>query len=143
MCLDPKSPLYRGWYCGLTHFVGNNENTKKMITDGFEFVTSKPGNFWAGRYRDIVLYGMERDTDKLQSRMVSSGKYEVTLTCEMDPAIFDFPLTVKLRINERAKTVTAKQGDKPINSKVIENAGQKFALVEVVPNRGPAMVEAK
>jgi len=142
-CLDPKSPLYRGWYCGLTHYVGNHEDAKKMLTDGFDFVTSKPGNFWVGRYRDIVLYGMERDTDKLQSRMVSSGKYELTLTCEMDPAIFDFPLTVKLRINERAKTITATQDGKPINARVIENAGQKFALVEVVPNRGLAMVDAK
>ena len=142
-CVDPKSPFYRGWYCGLTHFVGNHEDAKKMLTNGFEYATSKPGNFWVGRYRDIVLYGMERDTNSLQSREVSSGKYELNLTCQMDPAIFDFPLTIKVKVKESAKAVTAQQGGKPIDAKIIDNAGQKFALVEVVPNRGPALVEAK
>lgn len=142
LCLDSKSPFYRGWYCGLTHFVGNHEDTKKMLTDGFDFVTSTPGNFWVGRYRDIVMYGMERDTHNLQGRTVGPGRYEVTLTCAMDPSIYDFPLTVKLKINDNAKTITAKQGGKPIDAKIIENEGRKFALVEVVPNRAPAQVEA-
>jgi len=142
-CLDPKSRYYRSWYCGLTHFVGPHEDTKKMLTEGFEFVTKTPGEFWLGRYRDVILYGMERDTDKLQSRIVEPGKYELALTSQMDPALYDFPLTVKVKIGDSAKTVTAKQGDKPIDVRIIENAGKKFALVEVVPNRGPALVETK
>jgi len=140
-CLDPQSPLYRGWYVGLTHFVGNHEDTKTMITDGFYFVTKTPGDFWLGRYRDVVLYGMERDTHTLRSRTMAPGKYELALTCQMDPAMYDFPLTVKLKIRDSAKTITAKQADKPIDARMIENAGKKFALVEVVPNRGPALVE--
>ena len=142
-CLDPKSPNYRGWYCGLTHFVGNHENTKKMITDGLEFVTKTPGNFWVGRYRDIVLYSMERDTHQLQARTTGPGQYELTLTCQMDPAVYDVPLTVKVKVPDQAKAVSANQGDKTIDANLIENDGHKYALVGVIPNRGAAIVVAR
>ena len=75
--------------------------------------------------------------------MVAAGKYEITLTCEMDPAIYDFPLTVKVRVGDGVKTIAAKQGGKAVEAKMVENGGHKYGLVEVVPNGGVAQVEAE
>jgi len=54
----------------------------------------------------------------------------------MDDKLFDFPLTVKVRLPEAWTAVAAVQGDKPVEAKIVEHEGGKFALVKAVPDRG-------
>ena len=54
----------------------------------------------------------------------------------MDDPRFDFPLTVKVRLDPAWKTIAATQAAKPVEAKRVEHDGGTYALVQAVPGRG-------
>ena len=62
----------------------------------------------------------------------------------MDDALFDYPLTIKVRLPVTWSGVAARQGLGPAPVQVVERDGSRFALVKAVPDRGEvAIVEKK
>ena len=59
----------------------------------------------------------------------------------MDDALFDFPLTVKVRLDAAWASAKALQGAKEMGCTVVEHDGAKFALVQVVPDRGDVVLK--
>ncbi len=135
--------FYRGWYCCHFHLVKPEEREKLQKT--FETLSAKikSGELWAGLFRDIAMYGQERDTAKLAVKENAKDKIVLSLTDDMDDSIFNYPLTVKLRIDASWKTVEAVQDSKKIGCRIIENDGNRFALVQVVPDKGDVTISWK
>jgi hypothetical protein len=63
-----------------------------------------------------------------------------TLSDEMDDAIYDYPLTVKVRMYDHWQAAAATQGGAPLEVTTVENGGATFALVKAVPDRGEVVV---
>jgi hypothetical protein len=62
----------------------------------------------------------------------------------MDPALYTFPLTVKVRLPDGWTGVAATQAGKTIDASVIDHDNAHFALVKAVPGAGDvALVSAK
>ena len=91
---------------------------------------------WFGTFPAVAKYGQERDTATLKT--VSSGAKRVVLSLadRMDDALFDEPLTLKVRLPDAWKTVRAAQGGKPVAARLVEHDGAAYALVDAVPDRG-------
>ncbi len=101
---------------------------------------AKSGELWLGRFSEVARYGQERDTAKLTVKSVETDNIVLDLTDEMDDNLFDFPLTVKVRLPETRKSAVATQNGKVVGCKVIEHDSGKFALVQVVPDRGEVLL---
>jgi hypothetical protein len=54
--------------------------------------------------------------------------------------LYDFPLTVKLRLPDTWAGAAATQDDKSLPVRLVRHDGGTFALVEIVPDRGDAVV---
>jgi len=140
---DPKSPyhqFYRGWANIFIHFInaGKDFDTSPYyIQYGkcLAFYNDHRDDLWTGFIDDVALYGQERDTASVTTDTSSDAKIAFTLTDKMDPAVFDYPLTVKIRLPESWKGVAATQGAKPIDLQVIAHEGANFALVKAVPDQ--------
>ena len=137
--LDPKAKSYRGWGVVLSHFVGN-EKFKANIVQYLDFYKQHSVELWGGLFRDVARYGQERDTAKLEVKEKSASKTVFNLTDEMDDKIYDYPLTVKVRLSPSSKAAAATQGGKPVDCKVVQHDGVNFALVQAVPDRGPVVI---
>ena len=61
----------------------------------------------------------------------------------MDTKIFDYPLTIKLCLGEKANEISAKQGDKIVASRIVKHEGKAYALVDALPNGVPVKVVYK
>ena len=136
-----KNPIfYRAWYC--CHFHGVKAETREALEKSLAAVSQQvaAGELWPGLFKDVVQYGQERDTAKLEVRQVAADKITLTVTDEMDDGLFDYPLTVKVRLAPEWTTAKATQADKSAGCRVIEHAGAKFALVDVIPDRGEVVV---
>lgn len=124
-----KNPsLYRAWYCN--HFHGVNKPEDRAQAEQVFAALSeraKAGDLWLALFKDVIRYGQQRDTAKLE---VEAGQdtIVVRVTDAMDDTLFDFPLTVKVRLPAHWDTVKG--------GRLIEHGGAKFALVDVVPDRG-------
>ena len=146
---DPKNPYhkyYRGWANVFSHFLNAG---KTWDTDpGYiafakilDFYNKHRDDLWTGFIDDIALYGQERDTSTLTTDEATDAKIAFTLVSKMEPAIFDYPLTVKVRLPDKWKAVSAGQINTAIPAQVIFHEGAPYALVKAVPNRGQVILK--
>ena len=137
--LPGKTWLKRGWAVSLYHLVhhGRTPEEQKASADKVEAdireIATHKDKLWIGRFEDVARYGQERDTAKLDVK-VDGDKVSVAVTDDMKDDMFDFPLTVKVRLPDGWKSVKG--------GTFVEHDGKPYALVDVVPDRG-AVVLAK
>jgi hypothetical protein len=137
-----KYGSYRAWLCSHYHGVnyGKTDEEKKTsaakVAENIMYLKSREADIWVGLFREVVLYGQERDTAKLKITANSDNEIRFFLSDDMDDAIFDYPLTVKLRLTDAWNTAEATQGGKPVEIKLVTHENAKFALVRAIPDRG-------
>ena len=68
--------------------------------------------------------------------------FVITDHCVKDD-IFDYPLTVKVRLPDGWKSAKATQGGKPVAVRFVSHDGAPYALVEAVPDKGAVRVVCK
>jgi hypothetical protein len=59
-----------------------------------------------------------------------------TLADSMNDTLFDYPLTVKVRVDNSWDSCLATQNGRSIATSLVTYAGNKYALVQAVPDRG-------
>jgi len=138
--------LKRGWNVVLYHMVHagrtDEDRAKNAATAEKEvrYIASlKDERLWVCRFDDAVKYGQERDSATLTSAL-KGDKIEFTLTDRMKDEIFDFPLTVKVRLPDGWTSAKATQGGKSVPVRFVSHDGAPYALVEAVPDKGAVVV---
>ena len=84
---------------------------------------------------------MECHTATLATNEASDAGTSFTLTSKMEPTIFNYPLTVKVRLPASWKNLSATQDGKPASVKVIDHDGAKFGLIKAIPNGGKVLLK--
>lgn len=138
--LDPKSRSYRGWYC--THYHGVKPETREGVLKNFDFVKAHENDIWVGLFREVVLYGQERDTATLRSLGSGDDGIRLNLEDRMDDSLFAYPLTLKVRLPDAWTGVGATQNGRAVPAVRIVHEGAPFALVQAVPDRGEIVLRA-
>ncbi len=129
---------YRGWCCA--HFHSVKENMREDVIKQFEVLKEHSADVWMGLFREVIMYGQERDSAKLNVISHSDKEIKISITDDMDDNLFDYPLTVKIRMPDKWEHVTAEQSGHKIKAIVIKHNDNKFALVDVVPDKGIVVV---
>ena len=136
--LEDKN-YYRGW--GSTHFHHITSEEAQKTTDEFlNYLKQKEDKLWMGTFPEVAKYAQEFATHALKVDSISTTEISFTLTDEMQDEIYDFPLTVKVRLPNNWMIVTATQNGKSIESNLITYNENTYALVKAVPDRGQVML---
>lgn len=138
----------RGWLCVHYHGVmlinAKTEEEKKApyakVLAELQEIKSREKDLWFATFREVVLYGQERDTAKLNVTSSAAGEIRLTLSDDMDDSLFDYPLTIKVRLPEEWANVSATQAGKVAEASLVAHQGGKFALVKAVPDRGEVVL---
>lgn len=136
---DPKNPNYRGWLNLYFHGIGGGRDwdTKyASVTLAFEWIQRHRDDLWVGYMDDIALYGQERDTGTVTTISATDRRIELELTSRMDPNVFDYPLTVKVRLPDSWRKCQATQAGQAIPLMPVSREGASYALVKARPDRG-------
>ncbi|MCH5374893.1 MAG: hypothetical protein JJ992_13035 [Planctomycetes bacterium] len=88
----------------------------------------------------MAQYGQERDTARLNVTLSDEQVIRMTLSDDMDDALFDFPLTVKLRLPSAWTACCTVQAGQEIPTRIVDHEGAKFALVQPIPDRGEVIL---
>ena len=98
------------------------------------------GSLWCAQFEDAVMYMRERATSSIAT-VFEDGKIKVFLTDGMDNTIYNHKLTVKLTVPEEWDAVKITQGEDVSYAKVVEEDGERYALVNLLPDNGVGCVE--
>jgi len=145
--LDPQSQYYRGWVTGFIHFIGGvsdlaGSGKPGLVACGklFDFFNTHRDDLWLATFGDVARYGQERDTATLTTTRANDREIVLALTSEMDPALFDYPLTLKVRLPDSWKAAQATQGGKEAPVTVVQHDNAPYALVKAVPGKGEILL---
>ncbi|MBN2583478.1 MAG: polysaccharide deacetylase family protein [Planctomycetes bacterium] len=128
----------RGWLCPLFH--GVPEDSRPAIETELAYIKSMESEIWLGLYTDIARFGQERDTATLTVTLNTSDEIRFTLSDCMDDTIYDYPLTIKVRVPDAWFGVQAVQNASPIEATLVVHEGHPYALVKAVPDRGEVVL---
>jgi len=144
---NANSKYYRGWVTVFTHSIGGNPNLESSsnpinvsLAKVFDFWNRHRDDIWIGFLGDVALYGQERDTATLKTDEATLGRISLTLSSKMDPRVFNYPLTLKVRVDNQWEAIEAKQDGRPISAKLINHEGAVYALVKAVPDSGQIQI---
>lgn len=145
--LDKTSTLenknyYRGW--GSTHFheVSTLESQKKTV-EFLNYLKEKEDKLWIGTFPDIAKYAQEYATHSINIDSVSETKIHITLKDKMRDDIYDYPLTVKVRLANNWVSLSTTQNGSEIASEIIEYNSNNYALIKALPDNGQIILEGK
>jgi peptidoglycan/xylan/chitin deacetylase (PgdA/CDA1 family) len=110
---------------------------RAIFKDHLDYVKSKEAQVWVAPLATIKRYAAERDAAKLDVQ-AGAKKAVITLTCTLDPKIYNVPLTVVIA-NGGAKTVSAKRA----GDEVAATISGDHILCEIVPGAEPVTVTWK
>ena len=100
----------------------------------------KTGELWCALFSEVVKYGQERDTAVLKVLEKSKDKIVISLTDETDDNIFNYPLTVKIRVDSSWKNAESKQNETSSQCRILDHNGAKYILANIIPDRGNAVI---
>ncbi len=134
---DPEAyrpNLYRGWY--VTHYHQVKDDMEPRMIEKFEFLKAHDDDLWVALFREAAMYGQQRDTARLTVEPTADETIRFSVSDDMDDELFDFPLTIKVRLPDAWPGAVATQGGVETAADIVEHQGVRFALVQAVPDRG-------
>ncbi len=133
---------YRGWLSSHFHHITSDEAHQKT-REFLQYIKEKEDKIWIATFPDVVKYSQEYATHSLKTDSISDTFISFRLTDEMRDEIYDFPLTVKVRLANNWTSVSATQNGKRIDSKMISYNQNKYVLVKAIPDRGQIILKGK
>lgn len=131
----------RGWIAPLYHYVSHGktkeekEKNRQKAEDDIANLAKYKDRIWIDTFTAVALYGQERDSATLKTLSSNDSKIELSITDMMYDEIFNYPLTIKVRLPDWTG-IKAQQNGKDIKATIVEHDGAKFALIQVVPDKG-------
>lgn len=129
---------YRGW--GSTHFHSIGDAANEIKVEEFIQYLANKSDLWVAGFTEVAQYSQSFATHSLTVDNVTAAEIKFTLTDDMLNSAFYFPLSIKIRIDNSWASVSATQNGKSVDSKIITNGGNKYALVKAVPDEGQVTV---
>jgi hypothetical protein len=131
-----KAMKDNAWHIVLTHGTGPNLEWLGFEVTNFEtlldYLASVKEELWIGTTGDIYKYVTERKTAKVQVLEVNNDKIRINLTSEVDPELYDYPLTLITEVPSNWNYCHVNQenlqGIYPVKSGKV--------MFEAIPNRG-------
>lgn len=123
---------FMAWQCMHFHQISAISDE---VAAGLDYITAHEDDLWLGLFREVVLYGRERDSAELSS-YVAADEILIHITDDLDDEIFSFPLTVKVRLSDEWTAASATQSGEPVPVTLLDHDGATYALVPVRPDRG-------
>jgi hypothetical protein len=126
--------FYRGWNSLIKHWV-SDQDTATYI-GYFNFIKAHQNQLWVAKYPDVVRYNMEYATHKLTKLEATTTLVRYTLSDSMADSIYNYPLSVKIRLNSDWQSVQAKQNGTVVPCSLITYNSNLYALIKTVPDKG-------
>lgn len=123
--------------------LGYAATVEEMLTYAFDNYLQparEAGLVWADTFTNIAMYGQERDTATVSVTENTSDTIKFNVTDKMNDEYFDFPITIKFKVQDDWEKIGATQNGEPIEVIEKEIDGSKYIMVNAVPDRGEVTV---
>jgi peptidoglycan/xylan/chitin deacetylase (PgdA/CDA1 family) len=126
----------RLWVIDLFHDVISSDNSKEH--GYFAYVQSKLGEVWNATYDEAIQYIRERQNSSLSVLNSTDAQIDLSFTCSLDPAIFNYPLTLRVQVPAHWTTSKIVQNGEVLYAVPVmdQESGATYIYFNLPPNKG-------
>lgn len=128
------SPVYH--YVRAGHTPEEKDANQAEVAAQLAHLHTRNDQIWVAPFSEVARYAQERDSATLTVTENTPQQIRFTLSDQMRDDVFDFPLTVKVRLPAGWSTASAVQAGQDVEVTTADHEGDLFALVKAVPDRG-------
>lgn len=129
---------YRGWVVSLYHGLGGEPS--QQVINTFDWLKDHEHEFWVETFTNVAKYAQQRDSATLDITTATPDEIRFTVNDRMDDSIFNYPLTIKIRVDDTWTRAVAIQNSNAMPTEIITHGGDSYLLVEALPDRGEVVV---
>lgn len=133
------------WLVLVFHGVENlgwEPKTRQELVDYFSYMKSQEGQAWIAPFREVTKYLRERKSARIESEF-NGDQISLNLISDLDPEMYQVPLTLKTYIPESWAEVQVTQGEVSVEGRKSQDEQGAFVLYEVKPHGGTIEIKAK
>ena len=130
---------YGTYACHYYHGVGTGLDGAAAATE-MRLLHENRDKIWTGLVADVIKYAGERTSATLTTKSALPGAITLGLTDLLHDDTYDYPLTLKVKIDEGWEGVKVTQNGEVSYGTVKLVDGKKQALVRGVPDRGDIFI---
>ena len=106
----------------------------------FDYLKAQEGRLWVATFQDGAKYARERMRSTVNTKQAGDA-IEVTVTHQLDPKLYDLPLTVRTTVPSDWTSVQIRQGSQTRTATVQKDGGESYAQYAIAPNGGLARLQ--
>lgn len=114
--------------------VGWESKTGDELEEYFSYMNEKEDDLWIATFADVTKYIRERKNAVVSSK-VEDDNIVVNISSDLDPEVYDIPVTLKTYVPSTWKNAVINIENQP-ELKVQQDEQGAFVLYSVVPNEG-------
>ncbi|MBO5109892.1 MAG: polysaccharide deacetylase family protein [Clostridia bacterium] len=116
--------------CAPDEIRGNRITVKESVArEHFAYLGTKHDEMWTPSFTQMVKYVLEKENTVLAIKETDNS-VRITLSCSLDAALYDYPLTVKVALPAGWTSITAESGTL---LDIKEENGVRYAVAEALP----------
>jgi len=138
----------------LVHMIDLGRNANGLnFSDDIEWIYDNylhdnRHHLWYDNFTDMTCYAQERDTAEIVNKTVAPDRIAFDMTSVLDETLFDYPLTIKVKLDAAWDRLTVTQDGKPVRyfngkpaeSRLVRRGGGTYAFVKAIPDRGTVVL---
>jgi peptidoglycan/xylan/chitin deacetylase (PgdA/CDA1 family) len=135
--LTDQAVSQRSWLIPMFHSFDPTQYgkwTPDMFLTYMDYLQGRT-DLWIAPFGEVIKYIRERSATTI-SAASSSSSITITLTHNLEPAIFNYPLTVRSVVPADWTSVDVQQGSKVTTVSPVTDQGQWVVYYDAVPNGG-------
>lgn len=122
---------------------GWESKTAEELEEYFSFIKEKENDLWVATFADVTKYVRERKNIDITNQM-EDGSITLTFLSDLDPKIYDVPLTFKTYVPGNWESAKVKHGEKEIasNLEIRKDDRGHYIHYDFSPLRGKIIISA-
>ncbi|MCX7748306.1 MAG: polysaccharide deacetylase family protein [Clostridia bacterium] len=102
----------------------------------YAYVQTKNADVWSEGMAEVTKYIKERQSAAVSTVSASDEQTVISLSDTLDNAVFDYPLTLKTKVDSSWNSVTVTQGNITSTKLAAVEGTEKFIYYDAIPDKG-------
>jgi len=122
--------------------LGWEPKTRLELVEYFSYMKANEEKLWIATFRDITKYLRERKATEVKTE-ISTDAIIIELTSDLDPEMYQVPLTFKTYIPTTWSSVQVTQEDETAQPEIQQDEDGSYIIYNLTPGKGSAKIEKR
>jgi peptidoglycan/xylan/chitin deacetylase (PgdA/CDA1 family) len=119
--------------------IGWEPRTGEELQEYFSYIQSLQKELWVATFKDVTKYIRQRMASHINVE-TQKDNFIITLSHDLDPTLYDYPLTLKTYIPEEWKRVSVLQNGQQVKHDIFQDDKGNFLLYRALPDKEPVYI---